>query len=411
MLQSPTNLCANSPNSRMPGRSRRRARSSRGCKRQPKDEVIFETGYGPSGLPHIGTFGEVARTVHGAPRLSRADRRQDQDPPDRLLRRHGRAAQGARQRPQQGDAGAASRQAADQGARSVRHPCKLRRAQQRAAARLPRSVRLRLRIHVVDRLLHVGAFRRRAAQGAGALRRSDGHHAAVAARGACADLFAVPADLSAHRRRAAGAGDRARCEGRHHHLRRSRDGRARDHAGDRRPLQAAMEAGLGDALDRARRRLRNGRQGSDRFGQAVRRNLPRARRHCRRKDSTTSSSSTRTARRSPSRRATASPSRNGCAMPARRACRCSCIASRRRRSGSISTSSRVTSTSISNCSTPISGRTRSSGWPIRSGTSTAARRPRPTIRSPSRCCSRWSPRRTRRTPRRCGASSAATGRA
>jgi lysyl-tRNA synthetase, class I len=31
-------------------------------KRTPKDEVVFETGYGPSGLPHIGTFGEVART-------------------------------------------------------------------------------------------------------------------------------------------------------------------------------------------------------------------------------------------------------------------------------------------------------------------------------------------------------------
>jgi lysyl-tRNA synthetase class 1 len=28
-----------------------------------KDEVLFETGYGPSGLPHIGTFGEVARTT------------------------------------------------------------------------------------------------------------------------------------------------------------------------------------------------------------------------------------------------------------------------------------------------------------------------------------------------------------
>ena len=26
------------------------------------DPVIFETGYGPSGLPHIGTFNEVART-------------------------------------------------------------------------------------------------------------------------------------------------------------------------------------------------------------------------------------------------------------------------------------------------------------------------------------------------------------
>src|ERR1700689_363071 len=26
-------------------------------------EAIFETGYGPSGLPHIGTFNEVARTT------------------------------------------------------------------------------------------------------------------------------------------------------------------------------------------------------------------------------------------------------------------------------------------------------------------------------------------------------------
>jgi lysyl-tRNA synthetase class 1 len=28
-----------------------------------KREALFETGYGPSGLPHIGTFGEVARTT------------------------------------------------------------------------------------------------------------------------------------------------------------------------------------------------------------------------------------------------------------------------------------------------------------------------------------------------------------
>ena len=27
-----------------------------------KDYILFETGYGPSGLPHIGTFGEVVRT-------------------------------------------------------------------------------------------------------------------------------------------------------------------------------------------------------------------------------------------------------------------------------------------------------------------------------------------------------------
>lgn len=32
-------------------------------KKRPKDEIIFATGYGPSGLPHIGTFGEVARTT------------------------------------------------------------------------------------------------------------------------------------------------------------------------------------------------------------------------------------------------------------------------------------------------------------------------------------------------------------
>jgi lysyl-tRNA synthetase class 1 len=32
-------------------------------KKTGKTEALFETGYGPSGLPHIGTFGEVARTT------------------------------------------------------------------------------------------------------------------------------------------------------------------------------------------------------------------------------------------------------------------------------------------------------------------------------------------------------------
>ncbi len=35
------------------------AKKARG---EPVTGVLFETGYGPSGLPHIGTFGEVART-------------------------------------------------------------------------------------------------------------------------------------------------------------------------------------------------------------------------------------------------------------------------------------------------------------------------------------------------------------
>ena len=28
-----------------------------------RNKITFQTGYGPSGLPHIGTFGEVARTT------------------------------------------------------------------------------------------------------------------------------------------------------------------------------------------------------------------------------------------------------------------------------------------------------------------------------------------------------------
>ena len=32
-------------------------------KKGQKESIIFETGYGPSGLPHIGTFGEVVRTT------------------------------------------------------------------------------------------------------------------------------------------------------------------------------------------------------------------------------------------------------------------------------------------------------------------------------------------------------------
>src|ERR1700761_5435580 len=31
--------------------------------RSGQKDVLFETGYGPSGLPHIGTFGEVLRTT------------------------------------------------------------------------------------------------------------------------------------------------------------------------------------------------------------------------------------------------------------------------------------------------------------------------------------------------------------
>ncbi len=65
----------------------------------------------------------------GAACLSRADGRPHSDAPGGLLRRHGRAAQGARQHRQQGCADPASGQAVDPGARPFRHPSELRRAQ------------------------------------------------------------------------------------------------------------------------------------------------------------------------------------------------------------------------------------------------------------------------------------------
>ncbi|NET71211.1 MAG: lysine--tRNA ligase [Sphaerospermopsis sp. SIO1G2] len=45
------------------------------------DYVLFETGYGPSGLPHIGTFGEVARTMM----VMRALRQLSPDIPVKLI--------------------------------------------------------------------------------------------------------------------------------------------------------------------------------------------------------------------------------------------------------------------------------------------------------------------------------------
>src|SRR5215470_1591515 len=45
-----------------------------------KGYVLFETGYGPSGLPHIGTFGEVVRTT-----MVRQAFRRMSDTPTRLF--------------------------------------------------------------------------------------------------------------------------------------------------------------------------------------------------------------------------------------------------------------------------------------------------------------------------------------
>ena len=89
-------------------------------------------------------------------------------------------------------------------------------------------------------------------------------------------------------------------------------------------------------------------------------------------------------------------------------CRSSCIASRRRQSVSISMSFHVTLTSISSCSKPMNARTPRAGSPIPSGTSIPDIRRSRKLRSRSRCCLRWWHLPMPRTPRHCGASLPAT---
>ena len=240
-----------------------------------KGFVLFETGYGPSGLPHIGTFAEVFRTTLVRQAFQRAF-----GPADRalrLLRRHGRAAQGAGQCPEPGDGDRASRPAADRDPRSVRHARELRRAHERAAEVVPRPVRLCLQLQERQRGVPQGRLQHGTPEGAGAARRDPRRGAADAGAGAAGHLLADPADLAHDRPRAAGA-DRGVPAGAGYR-RVPRRGREADRAaGHRRPLQDAVEGRLGAALGGTRRRLRDVGQGPDRFGQALDPDLPPARR-------------------------------------------------------------------------------------------------------------------------------------
>ena len=164
-LASARAICARSPNNPTPGRSSRPRPIVARLKKSPKDEVLFETGYGPSGLPHIGTFGEVARTtmVRHAFRVLTEDKIKtrllafsddmdglrkvpDNVPNKEMLMAH-------LGKPLTPDAGSV-----------LERISIVRRAQQCAAARLSRHLRFRLRVRQLDRLLHVGKVRRDAAE-------------------------------------------------------------------------------------------------------------------------------------------------------------------------------------------------------------------------------------------------------
>ena len=90
--------------------------------------MIFETGYGPSGLPHIGTFNEVRRTTfvrHAYEELTGGY-------PTRLIA-FSDDMDGLRKVPdnvpEQAMLTEQPRQAPDPNPRPVRHPRELRRAQ------------------------------------------------------------------------------------------------------------------------------------------------------------------------------------------------------------------------------------------------------------------------------------------
>ena len=164
--------------------------------------VIFETGYGPSGLPHIGTFGEVARTSmvrHAFEVLTEGKRKtrlvcfsDDMD--------------GLRKVPDNVPNKDMLAQYLGKPLTSVPDPFtneypSFAHHNNARLRRVPRSVRLRVRVLLSHRMLQVRHDGRDLAQDAPRLRQGHGHHPADAGRGAAQDLLAVPAGFAPVRAR------------------------------------------------------------------------------------------------------------------------------------------------------------------------------------------------------------------
>ena len=264
---------------------------------------------GPAAYRHLRRSGAHH---HGAHRLPPADPRRDPDAAHLLFRRHGRDAEDPGQRAEQGVPRAASPEAADRRC-PIPGPTSSRASAHHNNAMLRRfldTFGFNYEFASATDYYKSGKF------DAVLLRAAERYDDIMAVmlpdprRRAAGDLFAVPADLADLRPRALRADEGRRCQERHRHLRRR--GRQRDHAaGHRRPREAAVEARLRHALGRARRRLRDVRQGPP--DQPARSTTASARSSAASRPSTTpsSSSSTRTARRFRSPRATASPSTSG----------------------------------------------------------------------------------------------------
>ena len=300
-------------------------------KKQPKEEVIFETGYGPSGLPHIGTFGEVARTtmVRHAFRVLTDDKIKtrliafsddmdglrkvpDNVPNKEMLEKHlgkplTKVPDPFGTHPSFGEHNNARLRAfLDHFGFEYEF---LSSTQCYTSGRFDGAL-----LKVLERFDKVMAIMLPSLRE----ERAATYSPFLPIDPKTGIVLQVPV-LSHDAQGAAPSPTKTRRR------------RSRLHgSGHRRALQAAMEAGLGDALGGARRRLRDGRQGPDRLGQALGRNLPRARR----------AAAGRLQLRAVPRRerpedfqvqGQRSHHRRMAALRlARKVCRCSCIASRRR---------------------------------------------------------------------------------
>ena len=220
------------------------------------EAVLFETGYGPSGLPHIGTFGEVARTTM----VRHAFRVLTEDKVKTRLLCFSDDMDGLRKVPD-----------------NVPNKEMLRGYLGMPLTRIPdpfsneypsfgaaNNARLRA---FLDRFGFEYEFASSTDYYAAGrfdatllkmLERFDAIMAIMLPslrEERRAELFAVPADPPQERHRHAGGDRRAQRRRRHDRLARSGQRRALRDAGHRRPRQAAVEARLGDALGSARRRL------------------------------------------------------------------------------------------------------------------------------------------------------------
>jgi lysyl-tRNA synthetase class 1 len=219
--------------------------------RTGKQEALFETGYGPSGLPHLGTFGEVARTSmvrHAFTVLTEGKIK------TRLIA-FSDDMDGLRKVPDNVPNRDMLAKYIGQQLTKVPDPFGTH-----ASFGEHNNARLRsfLDAFGFDYEFMSSTEAYRAGRFDATLRTVLERWDAVMA-GARPNLFAVLPRAPAHRPGDAGADRGAQARHRQHRLARPRHRRALRDTGDRRPLQAAMEARLGNALGGARRRLRDGR--------------------------------------------------------------------------------------------------------------------------------------------------------